>query len=78
MTRRLPTGNGDVCPEDATHGQMHFIGSVQFCPHARHRGNAIYDFNAVPVSRPAPDGHPSPGADQDIATSHTGQMGAMF
>lgn len=56
------SGDGDVCPQAAWHGHMCVLaspihGRVQYCPHARHEGGAIYLFDGLtPAPRPAAQG----------------------
>ena len=53
-----PLGDGDPCPQDPDHGRMYFIGSerkVQWCPNARHKGSARYQYDG---KTPAPERKP--------------------
>lgn len=51
-------GDGDPCPEDASHGHLYFMkpGTRQWCPHSAHQGNPFYAHDGVtPAPRAASD-----------------------
>lgn len=54
MKRHYDIGDGAFCPQDAEHGRMHFVGAVQFCPHAKHDGLPLYRGDGVTPARVSP------------------------
>jgi len=57
MRRHISYGDGEWCPQDATHGRMWTLASgANYCPHSAHRGTALYlDGTPVAASQPTPE-----------------------
>jgi len=65
--RERDFGDGDPCPQDASHGHLYFMkpGTRQWCPSSRHEGNPFYARDGLtPAPRAASDFvPPSTGGD---------------